>query len=50
MKITRLRVCTDCEGKGGANAKPCPDCKGKGIVLKMAQVGPGMYTQVQAAC
>ncbi len=50
VKITRVRICTDCEGKGGANAKPCPDCKGRGIAIKMVQLGPGMYTQVQAAC
>lgn len=50
ITITRLRVCTDCGGKGGENAKKCPDCKGTGIGVKLAQLGPGMYTQVQAPC
>lgn len=50
VSVTRVRVCTDCEGKGGANAQPCAPCKGTGVVLKMAQLGPGMYTQVQAPC
>lgn len=50
VKITRVRVCTDCDGKGGANAKTCPNCKGSGVAMKLAQLGPGMYTQVQAPC
>lgn len=50
VKITRFRVCTDCEGKGGANAKTCPDCKGSGIGVKLVQLGPGMFTQAQAPC
>jgi DnaJ family protein A protein 2 len=50
VKVTRFRVCTDCEGKGGVNSKPCADCKGLGAVYKMVQVGPGMFTQRQTPC
>lgn len=32
MSHTRKRICTGCDGKGGANAKPCTTCKGKGMV------------------
>ena len=43
----RARKCEKCEGKGGINVTQCSDCKGEGVIMKMAQVGPGMYTQVE---
>ena len=46
----RARICEACQGKGGPNVTECSTCKGRGGVLKMAQVGPGMYTQVEANC
>ena len=30
--------------------KTCKACKGKGRVVKMFQMGPGMYQQVQQNC
>lgn len=42
--------CPDCNGKGGEGVNECGDCKGRGFVMKMQQLGPGMYTQSQAAC
>lgn len=45
LEYTRKRNCEACDGKGGANVKKCPDCKGRGIVTKMVQLGPGMYSQ-----
>ena len=45
LVITRERICTKCEGKGGKGpVKKCDDCNGMGRVTKMAMLGPGMYT------
>lgn len=46
----RTRCCEACKGKGGQNVKTCTTCKGKGRVVKMYQMGPGMYQQVQKNC
>ena len=43
----RARICDVCEGKGGKDVKKCSDCKGQGAVVKMVQVGPGMFAQSQ---
>eukprot|EP00335_Anophryoides_haemophila_P000376 CAMPEP_0204821158 /NCGR_PEP_ID=MMETSP1018-20131115/4117_1 /ASSEMBLY_ACC=CAM_ASM_000518 /TAXON_ID=46462 /ORGANISM="Anophryoides haemophila, Strain AH6" /LENGTH=93 /DNA_ID=CAMNT_0051921467 /DNA_START=445 /DNA_END=726 /DNA_ORIENTATION=+ len=50
LSHTRKRCCESCDGKGGANVKKCGECKGKGIVTKMVQLGPGMYSQSQQHC
>ena len=50
VKITRARTCEGCDGKGGKNVTKCTKCKGTGVVTKLAQLGPGMYTQTQAKC
>lgn len=43
-------LCEECNGKGGEDVQQCKDCNGRGSVVKMVQLGPGMYTQSQAAC
>ena len=50
VDVERKRVCLDCSGKGGSEVKVCKKCKGKGIVVKLVQMGPGMYSQSQAYC
>lgn len=45
VNVDRLKLCQDCGGKGGAKVDKCTQCKGKGIVTKMVQIGPGMYSQ-----
>lgn len=50
VKITRTRCCEPCEGKGGKNVTKCTTCKGTGVVTKLIQLGPGMYSQSQAHC
>jgi DnaJ family protein A protein 2 len=50
IAINRDRVCLTCNGEGGANAKTCTECKGRGMVRKLMQVGPGMYTQSTGPC
>lgn len=50
MDVNRNVKCEGCEGKGGANVQKCGTCKGRGVVVRMVQLGPGMYTQTQAEC
>jgi DnaJ family protein A protein 2 len=46
----KQKICVQCKGKGGQNVKKCAPCKGTGIVMKMVQHGPGMYSQSQTQC
>lgn len=48
--IDRKVICDDCDGKGGKNISTCMQCKGRGVVIRMVQLGPGMYSQSQSAC
>lgn len=52
IAVNRERICTACEGRGGKEGavQKCATCKGRGAVIKMQQLGPGMYTQSQAQC
>lgn len=50
IAINRDKVCQTCNGEGGHNAKTCTSCKGRCYVTKMAQIGPGMYTQSSGPC
>jgi len=50
IAINKDIVCKTCNGEGGHNAKTCATCKGRGMVMKMAQLGPGMYTQTTGPC
>ena len=50
VDVERLVLCPSCDGKGGLDPKTCSPCKGRGVVVKMVQLGPGMYTQSQAEC
>jgi len=46
IAVNRERICTKCNGLGGKEGavQKCPTCKGRGMVMKMQQLGPGMYT------
>lgn len=50
INVERQTLCAGCDGKGGVDPKTCSSCKGKGAVIKMQQLGPGMYTQSQVEC
>ena len=50
VKIDRQRKCEGCNGKGGSQVDVCTKCKGKGIIVKLVQMGPGMYSQTQSYC
>lgn len=50
VTVTRYRVCVECDGKGGSNAKKCDKCEGCGVVFKKVMLGPGIMTQAQTKC
>lgn len=43
-------LCEDCKGKGGEDVQSCKECGGRGQIMKMQQIGPGMYSQSQVSC
>jgi DnaJ-class molecular chaperone len=45
LKVKRKKVCQGCQGKGGSKVHECTKCKGQGYVVRMVQMGPGMYSQ-----
>jgi len=50
LAITRDRLCTGCNGAGGEGVANCNTCNGRGMVTKMQQLGPSMYTQSTVHC
>merc|ERR1712110_618481 len=52
IAVNRERICTKCDGKGGKDGavQKCSTCKGRGMVMRMTQLGPGMYSQSQGPC
>jgi DnaJ-related protein SCJ1 len=45
--------CRKCRGSGAhteKDVKPCTKCGGKGMIVKMHEVFPGMYQQMQTHC
>lgn len=50
VDVDRKVLCEGCNGKGGSEVEKCGGCKGRGVVVKMIQLGPGMYSQSQADC
>jgi DnaJ-class molecular chaperone len=43
-------ICEACEGKGGANVKECQTCHGKGMIDRVVQIGPGMFSHASQPC
>jgi DnaJ homolog subfamily A member 2 len=53
ITVDRQRLCSVCNGIGGTDAtavKTCTTCRGQGMVTKMRQMGPGMYSQSTQPC
>lgn len=52
IAVNRERICGKCDGKGGKEGavQKCDTCKGRGMVTRMVQLGPGMYSQSQGPC
>ena len=52
IAVSRERLCKGCGGVGGKEGavQKCGTCKGRGMVMKMQQLGPGMYTQSSGPC
>lgn len=51
FNLARKETCTECEGSGARSDQDivqCGTCDGRGIRLIRHQLGPGMFTQVQA--
>ena len=46
IAVNRDRICEACEGRGGKEGavQKCTTCRGRGIVTRMTQLGPGMYS------
>lgn len=50
LAISRSRNCTECKGQGGSKVEVCGECRGRGMVKKLVQLGPGMYSQSAGPC
>lgn len=52
IAVNRERICQPCGGLGGKEGavQKCSTCKGRGMVVRMIQLGPGMYSQQQGPC
>lgn len=53
IEVDRQGLCDACNGVGGSDpsaVSECGTCDGQGVVMKMQQLGPGMYTQARAKC
>ena len=50
LAITRTRNCLECKGQGGSKIDVCKECKGRGMIKKLVQLGPGMYSQSVGPC
>ncbi|KAF4686656.1 DnaJ- protein scj1 [Perkinsus olseni] len=49
----KQKRCKRCRGTGARTKKDfqdCPDCQGQGVVVRMVQLGPGMYQQLHEPC
>lgn len=50
MEIEKQVFCEGCKGEGAENKQTCRECTGHGMVLKFAQMGPGMMMQTTQPC
>jgi len=52
IAVNRERICVPCKGLGGKEGavQKCSTCRGRGMVTRMTQLGPGMYSQSQGPC
>ena len=52
IAVNRDRICAACTGLGGKEGavQKCTTCRGRGMVTRMTQLGPGMYSQSQGPC
>lgn len=53
IDISKQVLCDHCHGSGARRSEDihtCDVCDGRGMVIKRAQVGPGMFQQFQQTC
>ena len=51
--VKRKNLCKSCLGTGtntGKEPEKCKHCKGRGVIQKMIQLGPGMFSQTSNHC
>ncbi|OMJ66733.1 hypothetical protein SteCoe_36326 [Stentor coeruleus] len=50
LAVNRTRNCVECNGTGGSKVEVCIECKGRGMIKRLIQLGPGMYSQSAGPC
>jgi len=52
LALQKNVICDACDGRGGREGcmKTCPNCKGSGMEVRVRNLGPGMYQQIQSMC
>ncbi|KAI8647632.1 hypothetical protein BD408DRAFT_408245 [Parasitella parasitica] len=53
LDVSKQVLCDHCHGNGARKPEDihtCDQCDGRGMIIKRAQVGPGMFQQFQQAC
>ncbi|KAL7309224.1 hypothetical protein PS15m_011329 [Mucor circinelloides] len=53
LDVSKQVLCDHCHGSGARKPEDihtCEQCEGRGMIIKRAQVGPGMFQQFQQAC
>lgn len=50
FRITKQRICRECDGSGAYSFMRCINCNGQGIQKIVRQLGPGMIQSIQRTC
>lgn len=53
VDVSKQILCDHCHGSGARSAEDihtCSTCEGRGVIIKRAQMGPGMFQQFQQQC
>jgi len=53
VEISKQVLCDQCHGSGARrpeDIQTCTTCEGRGMIIKRAQMGPGMFQQFQQQC
>lgn len=45
IRYSKSFLCSGCNGKGGSNVQSCGPCNGTGVITKVVNMGPQMYSQ-----
>merc|ERR1719147_122052 len=52
LALQKNVICDACDGVGGkaGAVQKCPNCRGSGMEVRVRNLGPGMYQQIQSMC